>query len=174
MHGGAQPDPISSDVSFPAPATSAAQGAQPFALGGDHRAELASPEPQHQSRSSPKAAASPLSQPQKQPHQPKQGALLLFSAVPLGPCPPRHPASHRTPKAGVEGRPCSASKAHSLSPCTAHRQNRVPEPLHQEEVCTLMASQARTRGSPREVERGGGDGGPERAPMGLRVGLQAQ
>lgn len=85
---------------------------------------------------------------------PSREHCCSFSAVPRALPSPPPSIPENTIKAGVEGRPCSASKAHSLSPCTAHRQNRVPEPLHQEEVCTLMASQARTRGSPREVKKG--------------------
>lgn len=156
---------VTSDALFLAPQKPAAQDTQPPGLGGRYRTELTSPEPQHQSRSRPRACCLLFPrittewQPQRGSHTSPPGigsTSCPFCAIP--PSPALSPTLRnesvegwtggREPRGQWRGGALAeGSRLCLLSP--AHRQNRVPEPLHPEEVC-LLFSRLGLRGSPRE------------------------
>lgn len=124
----------------------------------------------------PAASSSLLLRPGSSPGQaPNREPSCSFSARALCPCPPPPHTQH--PRGGHRGREAawpllSFQGSRLCLPCTAHRQDRVPDPLHREEV-SLTASLARPHGSPREARRGGGDLGAPSALLGQANALPA-
>lgn len=116
----------------------------------------------------PAASSSLLLQPGSSPGQaPNREPSCSLSARALCPCPPPTPSIQGRRHRGREAAwPLLSFQGSRLClPCTAHRQDRVPDPLHREEV-SLTASLARPHGSPREARRGGGDLGAPSSLLG--------
>lgn len=169
--GGAHPGPISSGVLFPAPTMAAARSAQPLAPGGDNRAELASPQPQHQSRLSFKRCLSLL----PAPSAPTEStpALSLSSSAPA-------PPSTHTTTPSIPGAPSGRGRGWALLGSQGSCLCRPAQLLDRtESLSRSIQKRCVPQRLPRlgfEVLQGklrGWRPGPERALLGLRVGLQA-
>lgn len=99
---------INSDVLFLAPEAPAAQDAQPPGLGGCYRTGLTSPEPQHQSRSSPRACClflfPRITAPT--PRQPQRGSHTAVPGTRVHPAlslPSPQPGTQHIPEKRISG-----------------------------------------------------------------------